>query len=161
MLEAKSNLISIDEAIEIYKQIQAELSASLLDPDQELIEEILKGEEAQQNLSEDTSSIMCPVCQKANLIEENNQIRCRNSGVRCNFAMDTSRSGLTLYELGRRLEIAVHNHTCNEIPTFEFRSIDPTNRNDVIFITQLSCQPNTNCLLLMSCENCNFMHSLI
>ena len=139
LLEAKtsSSLLSIDEASDIYKQIQQELISELND---QQIEEILRNEDFEQEMvlqnaaNNKFHNVCCPVCFKANLKQEFNQVFCPN----CNFGYDVQKVKIDLNQLASRLDEAMRNHLCNDVPLFMFRNSE----------------------LLMLCEKCDFMLSI-
>lgn len=149
--EAK-DLVSIDEAIEIYNQIKSEmieyvnngLSSSLeLDAMQE--QEILEKCD-QEKLFE--NRIVCPVCQKQNLNVNGNIIECANAqSGSCEFKVDASKSDIrNQEELFARLQNVTQQHPCNEVPKFLFRFFDNSD--------------NKNSLVIY-CENCGFMQNIL
>ncbi len=155
--------ITTDEALEIYKQIQAELiPTSFSDYTDEQLSEILENEERLEKLNQETilnnfnKSLVCPVCQKSNIYEENNMLICNNiSG--CKLKIDTLRCLVNLNELDRRLEIALAQHDCSEVPFFQFKARD----EDPVLFEQLIANKDASCFLLMSCEKCNFLEFII
>ena len=164
LLEAKTShdLITIDEAIDIYKQIQIELiSNSFKDINDNQLEEILvnidREEEFIKNVTSNSSDIICPVCQRSNLVELDSMIACKNNSKGCSFRIDTSTTKETLKEFAARLDSAIRQHQqeqCSEVPVFLFKTADRLNKNEAFLINELSC-PSASCFLMMSCEKCN------
>jgi hypothetical protein len=130
--EATKDLISIDDAIDIYKQIQYELSIE--DMNQIMDENI--------SLKDDIFEIkvICPLCQKCELEETQFTIECKQ----CSFKLNTIQSNIRLKDLSYLLENAVAQHTCNEVPYF-----------------QTSGSNIDEFILLMSCDKCNFMKFIL
>lgn len=171
LLEAESNSISVDEALKIYKQIQEEIIPNDLDEAQ--LEELLKSQEREEMLNQDSichalsdeySRIFCPICQKEFLTQENSIIYCKNLlKNNCNFKINANETNLDLPKLADRLNKALLNHNCSEVPSFQFKTKDQMSQNDLILINLLSSfpSPNSSCFLIMSCENCSLMQSII
>ena len=153
LLEAKTNpdLITIDEAIVIYKQIQAELIPNS-NQDEEIIKELLESENIK-------TSVVCPICQKANIVQEGSIIYCKNT-TGCILRINVSDSNLSLNDLVARLEQAVKQHPCNEVPYFKFK--DSLDRSDLALLSLIKPNSiNSSYLLIMSCEHCQFMQSIL
>lgn len=169
MLEAESNAISVDEALEIYKQIQEEIIPNNLDEAQ--LDELLKSQEREELMNQDSiyhalsdefSRIFCPICQKEFLAQENSVIYCKNFLKKnCNFRINCYEARIDLPKLAERLNTALVNHNCSEVPSFQFKTKDQMSQSDLILINQLSSFPTHSCFLVMSCENCSLMQSLI
>ena len=137
LLNAKSNeFIDYEEAMEIYKQIQDELSSSqYYDYDYEI-------EALTQEFTLNSPSCICPICQKFLLKSDLNSIYCSN----CDFKINARKSDgdlLSLECLAQMLNEAVKEHGCSEIPAFQLVSDD-----DRLF-------------LMMSCDKCNFMKVIV
>lgn len=169
LLEAENNSISVDEALEIYRQIQEEIIPNDLDEAQlnELLnnqerEELMNQDSIYHALSDEYSRIFCPVCQKEFLTQENSVIFCKNLQKNCcNFKVNCHETNLDLVKLAQRLNNALINHSCSEVPSFQFKTKDQMSHNDLILINQLNSCPVTSCFLIMSCENCSLMQSII
>ncbi|RMZ95081.1 calpain-3 isoform X2 [Brachionus plicatilis] len=169
LLEAESNAISVDEALEIYKQIQEEIIPNDLDEAQ--LDELLKSQEREELMNQDSiyhalsdefSRIFCPICQKEFLVQENSVIYCKNFLKKnCNFRINCYEARIDLPKLAERLNTALVNHNCSEVPSFQFKTKDQMSQSDLILINQLSSFPTHSCFLVMSCENCSLMQSLI
>ena len=111
LLEAKTNpnLITSDEAYEIYQQIQKEL---LPQYDTNQLDDYLKMLEIEEKLFEDSInninnnflSVICPICFKSNLVQQNSIINCENS---CNFKLDVVKTGIDMNQLKLRLDNAM------------------------------------------------------
>lgn len=152
--------ISIDEAIDIYKQIQKELIPTSFAGynDEELIE-ILKQEEMQELGNQEAISnnsgtnVICPLCQKTNLITNGSFIQCKDS---CDFRIDMTSMNISLSGLSERLSAAISHHDCNNRPVFQYKTNIQPGSQDAAFLKQLSGSTNSS-FLLMSCDNCNFM----
>jgi hypothetical protein len=148
LLEANTNkaLITVDEAFDIYRQIQAELIPSQFDDQQ--IEEIIHRQDIEEETAINaikTKSIVCPICMKSNLVQDGSFIYCKSLlSNSCSFKLDTSIVKINIQELGTRLENAVRQHTCNDVPLFMFTNAEPN-----------------SCYLIMMCESCQYMHSII
>ncbi|CAF0703806.1 unnamed protein product [Brachionus calyciflorus] len=162
LLEAKSEAITVDEALEIYKQIQNELIPQDFDEaqlndllKQQEMEEMLNQESITYALSDKNSHVFCPVCQKEFLTQENSFVYCKNVlKNRCNFKISCQETNLDLDKLAERLELALRNHNCNEVPIFQFKTKDQMSRSDLIFVSQLyGSQPVASCFLLICSEN--------
>ena len=172
LLEAQTESISIDDAIEMYKQIQEELiPISFGDLSDEQIEELLKSQEMEDKMNQENilyvsmnkiSQVFCPICQKEFLKQEYPTIYCQNVvNNNCNFKIDCQETNLDLEKLAVRLEDAMRQHQCNEIPYFQFKTKNSMDKNDLILFNQFSSSPNNSCFLLMSCDNCCFLQSII
>ncbi len=155
LLEAKTNhsLITIDEAAEIYKQIQSEvLPSSLYDLDDAQLEDIIKRQDLEQELAVSASTktaaevVVCPVCMKANLTEGNFYIFCPNSinNISCSFRLNTSVVKFGLSGLTVRLQRAMGDHSCHHVPEFMFEN----------------AAESSYCLIML-CDKCGFMHSIV
>ena len=159
LLEANSsrNVISVDEALDIYSQIQSELiPISLTDINENQIEEYLKNlEEDEQSVREESSNVCCPVCQRSNLVERNSMITCSSHA--CTFKIDMQKSGLTLSRLHARLEHVMGQHACTELPCFQFKSAEMFNKSDLIMLGQFNAASSASFFLMISCEHCNFL----
>lgn len=129
LLEAKTSpdLLSIEEAAELYEQIEREILLSIMqDEEDELNQRLLKEYEAEQShleksFEDERASILCPICQRANLREDADRIVCQNSAAgQCTFAVlkKTAAGGVCIIELERRLESAMSDHACMEVPRF-------------------------------------------
>lgn len=150
--------ISVDEAIDIYRQIQKELiPTSFAEYNDDELSEILMREEMQEfshreaisNNSE--TKVICPLCQKTNLITNGPMIQCKNS---CDFKVDSAT--MNLNDLSERLSAAISHHDCNNLPIFQYKSNIQSGSQDAALLKQLYGSTNSS-FLLMSCENCNFM----
>lgn len=169
LLEAENNSISVDEALEIYKQIQEEIIPNNVDEVQlnELLnnqerEELMNQDSIYHALSDEYSRIFCPICQKEFLTQENSIIFCRNFLKNaCNFKINCHETNLDLVKLADRLNNVLLNHSCSEIPIFQFKTKDQMSHNDLILISQLNPSPISSCFLIFSCENCSLMQSII
>jgi hypothetical protein len=155
--------ISIDEAIEMYNQIQSELlssSKSFKDFNDNEIEELMKSiENDQQSALEDlsrSSTVCCPLCQKSNLYEKDQSTIVCNSS-KCNFNVDIHKSGFNLSLLNARLESILNEHKCSEIPCFQFKNVNEFNNNDYIMLNQIVGGKSVSFYLLATCQNCNFL----
>ncbi len=154
LLEAKTNnsLITIDEAAEIYKQIQSELlPSSYYDLDDEQLEEIIKRQDLEQDLvvaasNEANKIVVCPVCMKSNLTQTDSRIYCPNSvnNNSCSFRLDTSVVKINLSELASRLQNSTSEHSCHNVPEFMFENTS-----------------ESSYCLIMLCDKCGFMQSII
>lgn len=151
--------ISPDEAMEILKQIQNELIPSGEFSDEQL-SEILYQEELKEIINNETIQnnseiyVVCPLCQKNNLIMNGEDVVCRNS-VNCTFKMEKSLN-LSLNGLSDRLETATGMHDCNNVPSFQFKNDVMENSEEAKVLKQMSGSTHSS-FLLMSCEKCNFM----
>ena len=178
LLEANTNrnLITVDEVAEIYEQMKREIAESAEYSDEQLEELIRQQELSELDIRSSASdsvalNVVCPVCQKANLIEERTQqvsrLFCPNAADKatCNFKLDTSVKGsemLTLQSLGERLEAAMRQHECSGAPRFQFKSTQDTiDANELVLLRSLSSLPSAHCFLLMSCDLCQFMQLII
>ena len=145
-------MISIDEAVDIYKQIQNELIPSQFSSlDDHQIEEIIRAQEQEEELVLNASTlanktIVCPICIKANLVQEKNFIYCQNFQINsCNFILDCSKiNRMSLDELGRRLNESIKQHSCNETPIFMFNNSDMKSFD-----------------LMLICDSCGHLQSLV
>jgi hypothetical protein len=166
LLEAKTNhnLITSDEAYEIYQQIQQEL---LPQYDTNQLDDYLKMLEIEEKLFEDSinninnnfSSIICPICFKSNLVQQNLMISCENG---CDFKLDTVKTGIDMNQLKFRLDKAMGLHeNCSEIPQFQFKNAQSMDKNELVVLSQLSTLPSASCFLIMSCDKCQFMEMVI
>ena len=144
VLEAKTNktlVVSVDEADEIYKQIQLELMN-----DQDVVEEMLRMEQLEVEASL-AATVTCPLCFRTNLMQENGHIYCPNVAVRrCEFQVDMRSCGFDLAQLKNRLENRVAQHACSNTPVFMFESENGGQASP--------------CCLIMMCESCGFMQSV-
>lgn len=155
--EAKDQQISANEAAEIYNQIQSELIAKIVDESGEADREVIDREMSVQEASMDNERIacVCPLCQKERLVMSNSSvIECRNfQKGQCAFKIDVSRSTIRdLDELATRLQLSAQQHPCDETPKFLFDFID----QPII----ASHADNSNSLI-MYCEKCRFMQSIL
>lgn len=146
LLEAQTNSITIDEAIEMYKEIQGELLPTY---DDKQLEEIIQSQQYEESILNAVLNnnlyVICPICQRANLSETHEQIYCRNSS-QCHFKIEKSKANnIDLSTLQTRLETCVKQHECSEPPRFQFKTSESV----------------TSCFLLMSCDKCEFMSFLI
>ena len=158
LLEAKSESLPLDAAIEIYQQIQSELIPTEYSDEQ--IKEYYDYEQQVNAMinneiltNQMKTNVVCPVCLKWNLTKENNVIKCCNQ--QCQFNITTN---LTLSDLSSRLETALKQHPCNEAPSFEYKNC--TNMNDVILMKQLGLT-NQSSFLMMSCDRCCFNQFIV
>ena len=128
LLEAKTSpdLLSIEEAAELYEQIEREILLSIMqDEEDELNQRLLKEYEADQfqlekSFEDEQACILCPICQRANLREDNGKIFCSNNQAgQCTFGVDKSATSVSILELGKRLEMAMGDHGCMEVPRFQ------------------------------------------
>jgi hypothetical protein len=126
--------------MDIYKQIQNELSSRQYENDYEVDDGYY--------LSQDNfNSAICPICQKfvLNYMDSgHNYIHCSN----CNFKINAYKCNgdrLTLEGLADLLNNAVREHNCAEMPLFQLICDDDDN------------VMNDNTVLMMSCDKCNFM----
>jgi len=131
LLEADKNLITIDEAINLYKEVQSEM----------LNQEYEDFEEAWLLSSQANDSVVCPMCQRTKLNEDNYNrvINCGN----CGFKISTAQKKLTLAELAFKLQNAVAQHECAEVPYFQY------------------CAESNEVDLIMVCDKCSFMHCIL
>ena len=129
LLEAKTrpDLLSIEEAAELREQIEREILLSIIqDEEDELNQRLIKEYEAEQTQLEksfeaDQANVLCPICQRANLIENALQIVCENKRAgQCAFGVDKTRTCDSIADLARRLESAMSDHACMEVPSFHF-----------------------------------------
>ncbi len=174
LLEAtlNPNLITIDEAEDIYRQIQIEILPQY-DIEASQLDDYLRQLEIEEKLFEDSiltsnnnfKQIICPVCQKSNLIQTQSWLKCQKD---CGFRVDSIKTGIDVNQLEQRLEIAMNKHeNCNEIPQFQFKTFESvgsnanTINNEQILFSQLSTLPQASCLLIMTCEKCQLMHMVI
>lgn len=157
LLEAKTNptFISIDEATDIYNQIQMELLSfkSFKDINDNEIEDFMRNIENDNQLS--LEETICPICQKANLLEANSMIAC--SATQCPFKIDMNKSGMDLSQLTARLQSLIRQHTCDEIPRFQFKSSDAITNNDLVMLNQFTSGKQVSFYLIATCDNCNFL----
>jgi hypothetical protein len=159
LLEAKANYetITIDEAIEIYKQIQSELLE--LDYDEKLAKEFLASDAPDETEFTSTDQVICPICQKASLFENPSQsIECESN--LCNFKLDCSQTTtkMSLQYLNSKLNTVVQMHCCNEVPKFEFKPIESCSPSELILLKEFSSSATLfNAFLLMHCDKCGFM----
>lgn len=130
--EATKDLISIDDANEIYKQIQYELSME--DMNQIIDENIRFNDDIFE------TKVICPLCQKCELKETQYTIEC----YQCQFKLNRIQSNIRLKDLSHLLEDAVTQHKCNEVPYFQ------TSGSNV-----------DEFILLMNCDKCNFMKFIL
>lgn len=157
MLEAKSESLPLDAAIEIYQQIQRELIPLEYTEDQ--LREYYAYDELNELMNNETiynqlhTVVVCPICQKANLVSEQHTIKCAN--LACKFHIQTS---LSLSDLSMRLEHAIKQHSCNDIPVFEYKNF--SDKNDAFLMHQLGLT-NQASFLIMSCDKCNFTQFII
>ncbi len=154
--------INPDEAAEIYRQIQLELiPTSYGEFTEEQLLEILQQEEMNEMLNQDAvksnmnTVVVCPLCQKSNLVQEMNMIQCLNRGG-CDFRFNVMEVNLQLSELKERLYSAITKHECANVPSFEFKAGIQPNTSDAEVLAQLSGS-NKSCFLLMSCDQCQDM----
>jgi len=154
----RPNLFSVDEAIDMYNQIQEEL---LLDNE---IEEFMKYIQNDDRLALEqtskSSNVCCPVCQKSSLVEIDHSFIMCNSN-KCNFKVDINKSGLNMSLLCSRLENIINQHTCAEIPCFQFKNATDFNNNDTIMLNQFVGNKPVSFYLLASCESCNFFDVIV
>lgn len=156
LLEAKSESLPLDAALEIYQQIQHEL-IPLEYTDNQLSEyyeydqlnEMINNEAIYNQLH---AVVVCPICQKANLKKENNLIKCTS----CSFQITTQ---FELSDLSMRLEHAIKQHPCNDIPVFEYKNY--VDKNDAVLMSQLGLSSNQSSFLIMSCDKCSFTQFII
>ncbi len=154
--------INPDEAAEIYKQIQMELiPTSYGEFSEEQLLEILQQEEINEMRNQEavnsnlSTVVVCPVCQKSNLVQEQNLICCLNPAG-CSFRFDVMKMNLQLCELERRLKSAISKHECAYVPSFEFKTGIQPNTKEAEVLAQLSGSKQS-CFLLMSCDKCQDM----
>jgi hypothetical protein len=138
LLEAKvsDQLISIDEAADIYKQLQYELIQH-----QQYDDDVFY-QHQEVEMPSINNHVICPLCQKSELSIDNKKfISCP----KCFLWIDADARQMTLSDLNLCLENAVKQHNCPEIPYFKM----------------FKEQENSNGTLLMICENCDFFFSVI
>jgi hypothetical protein len=158
--------ISTDEALAIYKQIQNELiPQEYAEYTDEQLSEIFESGELIEKLNQEdifynlnkNITVICPLCQKSNLVEDKSSIICQNVHS-CNFKIDIRKTNVDLFELARRLDYSIAHHECDGVPHFQFKTSD--NSNDSILFDQLSASKAT-CFLLMTCDKCSLMEFVI
>lgn len=145
--------ITSDQAMEIYKQIQLELvPTSLSEFSDDQIAEIFAIEERNEKINQkdiidqmnNDITVICPLCQKSNLIQEDSNIICTNAPM-CNLRIDDSK--LNLIGLSKRLGFALNQHDCSEVPIFQFNNM---------------CTKSVKeSHLIMTCNKCNLMEFII
>jgi hypothetical protein len=150
LLEARTNasLMNVDEAPEIYKQIQLELLQDLEDTQ---LEAILNMQDFEREMATSSSAattttqLVCPVCMKGSLQESSSQIFCSRASLgSCGFRVSTAVVRMNLGELAGRLQTAVAEHSCDSVPQFIFENSSAESLN-----------------LIIMCEKCRFMRSII
>ena len=136
-IEEAKDMVSIDEAIEIYNSMRNEVFDMMLN------EQL---EQQDRDAESEKQQVVCPLCQKANLTMRNGEIRCENSGqAGCQLVADAKQSGVSdLDELARRLDEASQQHPCHDVPKFLFRFLDEDLENS----------------LLIYCESCNYFRKI-
>lgn len=152
-----SSLISYDEAIEIYKQIQIEMASNLnnnnsIGNQPDYADYV---DTTDDMIDFNNSCVICPLCQKCELNYTDSKfdhIYCK----KCSFKINTNRNKspsynnkLTLETLSTLLNTAVSEHNCTEKPNFE------------LIIDDESDNPECTSVLLMNCNNCKFMKFII
>jgi hypothetical protein len=160
LLEANTNpnlVLSVDQANEIYSQIQNELSAQLSDKDDIEIENILKNIENVDQLELDV--LCCPVCKKSNVTEKDATIFCENSS-NCIFKINNSK--LTLSQLKTRIDMSMSQHEestcCDKLPFFQFKNQETIVPSDLVMLQHFTTSAqHVSFFLLVSCESCNFL----
>jgi hypothetical protein len=139
LFQATSNeFISYDDAMEIYKQIQEELSTT----------EYYDYEKEVENMCRKNSdfSCICPICLKFDLkyLDNNNScIFCSN----CNFRINTTKSNnekLTIECFADLLNNSVKIHNCVGVPVFQQITDDDGSK-----------------FLILICDACNYMKIII
>lgn len=156
--------ITADEASELIRQIQLEmipveyggLSDEQLSEifDAEEADEIMQREAIRQN-DEGGVNVVCPVCQKASLIQREGVIGCPAQNG-CLFKVEKSQLDLTLGELAKLLDKAMSCHECTNVPSFEFKAGIVANSAEAMLLKQMTGS-SRNCFLLMSCDKCQHM----
>lgn len=135
-------VVSIDEALEIYNQIRSEMVEFMMQQQQDII-----SSEPSPTESQTTSRVVCPLCQKENLemVEASGRIECGNCAPRgrCEFKVEPGRVR-DLDELAERLQAAAQQHPCADIPKFLFRFLDDSD-NGLVFY----------------CESCGFLKEIL
>lgn len=146
LLEAK-DIMTEDEAIEMYCQMKNELFESVADIES-VIEEQAMAERWEQETLAKTKEVICPVCQKENLEESGkSMIVCKNHNHgMCQFKFNAASSGVRdLDDVAERLQAALQKHPCSEVPKFLFRFLDEADHSSS---------------LLFYCESCGFMQKI-
>ncbi len=108
LLEANVESLPLEAALEMYQIMQSELIPNEYSDEQ--LQEYYEYEKMNENMNNEiiqVTAVVCPICQKSNLNQTNNQIiKCN----KCLFAMKTS---LSLGELSFKLNNALYQHTCS------------------------------------------------
>lgn len=132
----------LDEVVTFMESIKTEL----LQEEEKVIteyQEMLRFEESTLQASiccEERGFVICPLCQKNNLVQVNATISCL-----CGLKIDTELDNLTLVHLKQQLNQGVELHNCRCCSTVKFSV------NSLCGITNL----------LMTCQNCDFMFIVI
>ena len=137
LLQASSNeFVSYDEAMEIYKQMQQELSSTqYYDYDYEI--DILSDETKISNFN-----CICPICLKF-VLNYLNEDKCCIHCSNCNLRINTSKYNgekLTIECFADLLNNSVKEHNCTETPIFQQIADDDGSQ-----------------VLMASCDACNFI----
>lgn len=150
-LAEADGVVSIDEAVEIYSQIRAEMMQSIdLDASKILEELDLIAKHDEENVL-GVDKVVCPLCQKETLEMDaaRRSIECRNyrRGV-CTLKFDlVSTNVRDLDDLSLRLQARVQQHPCSEVPKFLFQFLDADEFE------------HSNSLLVY-CDHCGFMQNI-
>ncbi len=153
-----------DDEYVIYQQIQQELLPKY---DTNQLENYLKMLELEEKYYEDLInyfnnnflSVICPICYKSNLVQQNTLINCKNS---CNFKPDVVKTGIDMNQLKLRLDIVMDLHVnCFEVPQFQFMNNEIMDKNELVILSHMSTLPSESCSLIMYCDKCNFLQMVI
>lgn len=135
--EAK-DVVSVDEAIEMYNEQRSEIIELMTAESRE--SSVLREQDLVERLDQEAlfdsragMRVVCPLCFRANLEMRARAVECPNHA--CRFRMNTAKLGVqSLGELSARLLDASQHHTCSEVPKFMLNVLDDPDDADSLFI---------------------------